>query len=646
MFILHRWLGRISNTSFLTSLLFLSGLATLSAQSLQVKPLPSEELEKYDNPPALLWQTGQSPRMISRFNAFTSFQVNVNASGQNITGDAANEPSIAVDPTNGSKVTIGWRQFNSVASNFRQAGWGYTTNGGTSWTFPGVLENNVFRSDPVLDSDASGGFFYLSLLETFFDNMWRSLNGGISWTNIAPAKGGDKQWFTIDTTNSIGRGFQYQCWSTSGNNFGGRQFTRSTDGGVTWLNPINIPNSPAWGTPDVDSLGTLYIGGVNLGTGQVWCERSSNAKDAAVTPTFDRSTPVNLGGDIAISEPINPEGLVGQVFLAVDRSGSSTNNNVYMLASVQPNGSSNGSDVMFVRSTDGGLTFSAPVRVNDDPVNHNKWHWFGTLAVAPNGRIDSVWLDTRNASNNTDSQLFYSYSTDGGTTWSANVAVSNSFNPFLGYPNQNKMGDYITIVSDNSGGDVAYTATFNSEEDVYFVRVAPGSSSLALLSAESIKGGFAIDLPLTGTPGVEPRNGGRQGNFTVELTFTNNLTSVASATTSCGTVTSSMIDTTDPHRYIVELAGAACNAQDVTVTLSGVTDDQSNSLPAASVTMGLLLGDVDGDGTVTKTDTTLTKADNGQSTDSTNFREDLNANGTIDRNDARTVRQQVGTSLP
>ena len=62
--------------------------------------------------------------MISQFNAFTSFQVNVNASGQNITGDAANEPSIAVDPTNRNKMTIGWRQFNSVTSNFRQAGWG------------------------------------------------------------------------------------------------------------------------------------------------------------------------------------------------------------------------------------------------------------------------------------------------------------------------------------------------------------------------------------------------------------------------------------------------------------------------------------------------------------------------------------------
>ena len=113
-------------------------------------------------------------------------------------------------------------------------------------------------------------------------------------------------------------------------------------------------------------------------------------------------------------------------------------------------------------------------------MNSNKWHWFGTLSVAPNGRIDAVWFDTRNAANNTDSQLFYSYSTDGGVTWAPNVAVSNPFNPFEGYPNQNKIGDYITIVSDNTGGNVAYAATFNfnpnsgqHEEDVYYVRVSP-----------------------------------------------------------------------------------------------------------------------------------------------------------------------------
>ena len=81
----------------------------------------------------------------------------------------------------------------------------------------------------------------------------------VSWTRLAPATGGDKQWFTIDNTNSTGHGFQYQSWSTAGNNYNGRQFSRSTDGGVTWLDPINIPNSPVWGTLDVDSTGTLFI---------------------------------------------------------------------------------------------------------------------------------------------------------------------------------------------------------------------------------------------------------------------------------------------------------------------------------------------------------------------------------------------------
>jgi hypothetical protein len=140
--------------------------------------------------------------------------------------------------------------------------------------------------------------------------------------------------------------------------------------------------------------------------------------------------------------------------------------------------------VMFARSTDGGQTFSPPVRINDDPINHNKWHFFGTLSVAPNGRIDVVWYDTRNAPNNIDSQLFYSFSTDGGVTWAPNIPVSNSFNPQAGYPQQPKIGDYITIVSDNTGGDVAYAATFNEnpqavgghEQDVYYVRVFPGGT--------------------------------------------------------------------------------------------------------------------------------------------------------------------------
>jgi hypothetical protein len=473
--------------SFFFCLVLLSAMAAASGQSAAApKALPSEPLEKYGDPPSFIFGNGVSPATISPHGGFTSYQVNVNANGQNITGDAANEPSISVDPTNPNKMTIGWRQFDSVSSNFRQAGWGYTTNGGASWTFPGVLENNVFRSDPVLNSDDTGRFFYLSLLTTFFDNMWRSLNGGQSWTNLGPATGGDKQWFTIDNTNSSGHGFQYQSWSTAGNNYGGRQFSRSTDGGFTWMDPINIPHSIIWGTLDVDTNGNLFIGGVNPNiSNQFWCVRSTNAKNAAVTPSFEQSTALNLGGDLDSGDSINPGGLAGQVFLAVDRSGTATNNNVYMLASVFPASRNARTDVMFVRSTDGGQTFSAPRKINDDPVNPNKWHWFGTLSVAPNGRIDVIWLDSRNAANNTDSQLFYSYSTDGGNTWSANVAVSEPFNPFLGYPNQNKMGDYITIVSDNAGGNVAYTATFNLEEDVYYVRVAPPAPQLLNISTRA-----------------------------------------------------------------------------------------------------------------------------------------------------------------
>jgi hypothetical protein len=458
-----------------------------SAQLAPTREAPrNEPLEKYDNPPAPPRKIETSPRMISRFGAFVSYQVNVDASGQNIIGDAANECAISVHPTDGNKMTIAWRQFNDVNSNFRQGGWGYTTDAGITWTFPGVLQNGVFRSDPVTQSDETGIFFYLSLqsdqsLSFFCDDLWRSTNGGQSWVEWSPdrgAGGGDKEWFTIDKTGGLGHGFQYQADDGINCNGGGVQFQRSTDGGVTWQAPINIPNGPVYGTLDVAANGNLFVGGWGGGT-TFYSVRSSNAQIGNQTPTFDQVTPVNMGGSIG-SGGINPAGLDGQSFLAIDRSGGATNNNLYMLASVVPPGRST-TDVMFVRSTDGGLTFSAPQKINDDPVNPSKWHWFGTFSVAPNGRLDAVWYDTRNAANNTDSQLFYSWSTDGGMTWAPNVAVSNPFNPFEGYPNQDKIGDYITVVSDETGGNVAYSATFNfnpqrnqHEEDVYYVRVFPG----------------------------------------------------------------------------------------------------------------------------------------------------------------------------
>ncbi len=477
--------AKVGQLSAIVLLLFLS-FSAASAQTLAPirKPPFKEPLEKYNMPPAPPRKIETSPRMISRFGVFTSFQANVDASGNNILGDCANEPSISVDPTNGNKMVIAWRQFDSINSDFRQSGWGFTTDSGMHWTFPGVLQAGIFRSDPVTKSDDTGNFYYLSLQSTesesfFCDDVWRSTNGGQTFVEQSPDEaghGGDKEWFTIDNTGGTGHGFLYQFWTGFFACDTG-EFNRSIDTGVTWQTPINIPNSPDTGALDVDTNGNLFLAG---GGSPFWCVRSSNAQNPAVTPTFDQSIQVNLGGDL-IQGGINGIGLCGQTFVAIDHSGTATNNYIYVMASVEPFTANNGTDVMFARSTDGGATFSAPLRINDDPINQNKWHIFGTLSVAPNGRIDVVWLDTRNAANNIDCQLFYSWSTDGGATWAPNIAVSNSFNPQSGFPQNQKIGDYITIVSDNTGGNVAYAATFNAnpnavgghEQDVYYVRVFP-----------------------------------------------------------------------------------------------------------------------------------------------------------------------------
>ncbi|PYL85353.1 MAG: hypothetical protein DMF17_08815, partial [Verrucomicrobia bacterium] len=99
----------VSRTRFFICLVLLSGLAAASAQAPPRKlPPRTEPLEKYDNPPAYIFRIETSPRMVSQYDTFTSYQVNVDANGNNILGDAANESSIAVDPTNLSKMTIGW----------------------------------------------------------------------------------------------------------------------------------------------------------------------------------------------------------------------------------------------------------------------------------------------------------------------------------------------------------------------------------------------------------------------------------------------------------------------------------------------------------------------------------------------------------
>ncbi|MFH1747311.1 MAG: hypothetical protein ABIG44_09745 [Planctomycetota bacterium] len=111
-----------------------------------------------------------SPQALRR-GPYQSVQVNVDGQGFNIVADAANEPSLVVDPTNPNRMAIGWRQFDTIESDFREAGWAYSYDAGRTWIFPGVLIEDSFRTDPVLDADTQGNFYYQCLVDSaFFSN--------------------------------------------------------------------------------------------------------------------------------------------------------------------------------------------------------------------------------------------------------------------------------------------------------------------------------------------------------------------------------------------------------------------------------------------------------------------------------------------
>ena len=64
------------------------------------------------------------------------------------------------------------------------------------------------------------------------------------------------------------------------------------------------------------------------------------------------------------------------------------------------------------------------------------------------------------------------------------------------------------------------------------------------------------------------------------------------------------------------------------------------------VSMGVLVGDVNGNAAVNASDVGLTKSQVGQPFSGSNFREDVNANGTISSTDVAIVKFDVGTALP
>src|ERR1700682_3244610 len=155
-------------------------------------------------------------------------------------------------------------------------------------------------------------------------------------------------------------------------------------------------------------------------------------------------------------------------------------------------------------------------------------------------------------------------------------------------------------------------------------------------------GTFDINLPLSGEPGVECRNG--DGNYTEVFTFDNNVVSGSAAVTG-GTGSVSGSPVFFGNTMTVNLIGVT-DVQQITVTLSGVTDVFSQVLPSTPVSMNVLIGDVNGNKVVNASDVGLVKSQVGQAVSGSNFREDVKADRSISSSDVALTKSHVGDGLP
>ncbi len=196
----------------------------------------------------------------------------------------------------------------------------------------------------------------------------------------------------------------------------------SNDGAVTWQAPVDAsapgeqvrePAAPVFGND-----GTIYAAWRNRDNPpSPQNEIVGKSTDGGLTWTRNLAGAVTGLGQ-------GPDG--GAQQLAIDKS----SNALYLVYQEKtPYGDQ---DIYFQKSTDGAATWSKPLRVNDDPTGNGVRQHLPHISVAPNGRIDVVWIDHRNAyplpvapAPRGGADVYYASSTDGGATFSANRRIND-----------------------------------------------------------------------------------------------------------------------------------------------------------------------------------------------------------------------------
>jgi hypothetical protein len=246
-------------------------------------------------------------------------------------------------------------------------------------------------------------------------------------------------------------GIVYVAWEDERNDNGDIYFANSTDGGATWSNPnmkINTDNgTEIQGTPSLalDSTGTIYAAWSDNRNGYLNIY-FANSKDGGATWTDPN---VRVKSSTAFqSDPT----------MAVDSTGT-----IYL---AWQNGYDGDWDIYFVKSNDGGTTWTdPPTRVNTDSTSFFQLN--PTIAVNSSGAIYMAWDDERNG----NSDIYFTKSTDGGATWTdPNLKVNTDSTSYSQYNP--------TIAVDLMGTVyLAWQDHRNGNPDIYFAKSTDGGEN-------------------------------------------------------------------------------------------------------------------------------------------------------------------------
>ncbi|RPI74255.1 MAG: T9SS C-terminal target domain-containing protein [Ignavibacteriales bacterium] len=127
-------------------------------------------------------------------------------------------------------------------------------------------------------------------------------------------------------------------------------------------------------------------------------------------------------------------------------------------------------DIILNRSTDGGLTWSSGIRVNQDALNNGKIQYFPAVHIDDFGGVNIIFYDDRNTASDS-AGVFLARSVDGGNSWTEYEISDHNFKPAaVGGLGQGYQGDNIGITS---SGNILWPVWMDNSSGIYQVWTVP-----------------------------------------------------------------------------------------------------------------------------------------------------------------------------